>query len=61
MKLLTLEGKGIFNSKGTKHAIEKIYALFGFGENEVKFKERYYERENSTYCVGIGDSCMRQG
>ena len=42
MKLLTLEGKGIFNSKGTKHAIEKIYALFGFGENEVKFKERYY-------------------
>lgn len=42
MKLLTLEGRSIFSAKGTKHAIEMVYALFGFGGDDIEFIERYY-------------------
>lgn len=42
MRMLNLSGKNIFRRKGTKHAIEMVYALFGFGNEDFDIEERYY-------------------
>lgn len=42
MRLLTMNGPHIFRRKGTRHAIEMVYSLFGFGETDYTINERFY-------------------
>lgn len=42
MRNLVLNTGDIFRTKGTKHGIEKVLALFGIGDDEITFEERYY-------------------
>ena len=42
MRRLALSTKEIFRTKGTKQAIEMVFGMFGFGENDFEITERYY-------------------
>lgn len=42
MRMLSISAPHIFRRKGTKHAIEMLYSLFGFGENDYTIDEYYY-------------------
>lgn len=42
MRMLSVNAPHIFRRKGTKHAIEMVYSLFGFGELDYTIEERYY-------------------
>lgn len=42
MNRLVLNSGKIFKSKGTKQAIEMVFAMFGIGQPDFEFKERYY-------------------
>ena len=41
LKHLLLSSKHIVQTKGTKNAIEMVFALFGFGEEDFSFSEEY--------------------
>lgn len=43
MRNLVLNSGEIFKSKGTKHGIEMVMGMFGFGEEDFELVEQYYE------------------
>lgn len=42
MRMLAVNAPYLFSAKGTKHSIEMLYSLFGFGEEDIEIEERYY-------------------
>lgn len=42
MRKLLLSSSRIFNTKGTKHSIDMVMAIFGFGEDDYELSESYY-------------------
>lgn len=43
MKRLLLSSSCIFNTKGTKHSIDMVMGMFGFGESDYTITETYYQ------------------
>lgn len=61
MRRLSLSAKRIMQTKGTKEAIEMVFALFGFGDNDFTITEEAYYTEHmmrSDECIDgkIGDT-----
>lgn len=42
MRRLLLSSSRIFNTKGTKHSIDMVMGMFGFGEDDYTLTEKYY-------------------
>ena len=42
MRRLMLSSRRIFQTKGTKHAIDMVMGMFGFGDNDYELTEKYY-------------------
>lgn len=49
MRRLMLSTGRIFRTKGTKHAIDMVMGMFGFGENDYELSEKYYYTVPKSY------------
>lgn len=49
MKRLLLSSSSIFNTKGTKHSIDMVMGMFGFGESDYTITETYYQTTPMDY------------
>lgn len=45
MKKLILSSGEIFRTKGTRQAIEMVFGMFGIGDDDIEFTEKYYTVE----------------
>ena len=54
MNRLILSTSRIFKSKGTKEGIRMVLAMFGIGDNDIEFHEKYYtvtpKNRNELFC-----------
>lgn len=49
MKKLLLSSNRIFNTKGTKHSIDMVMGMFGFGDDDYELIESYYTTTPKEY------------
>ena len=49
MKKLLLSSSRIFNTKGTKHSIDMVMGMFGFGDDDYELIESYYTTAPKEY------------
>lgn len=49
VRRLTLSSAEIMRTKGTKHAIDMVMGMFGFGEDDYAFTEKYYYTMPKSY------------
>lgn len=56
MRRLMLSTSKIFATKGTKHAIDMVMGMFGFGNNDYSFTEYYYTTTPKKYTDEIAEA-----
>jgi hypothetical protein len=55
MKRLFLSSSRIFNTKGTKHSIDMVMGMFGFGDTDYTITEKYYQTTPKNYTEELYD------
>ena len=58
MRRMLINATHIMRSKGTKHAIDMMFGMFGFGENDYTLTEEYRTTEPKIY--GINYDCFTE-